>query len=550
VCNAKCGRLFRNRRAYAITERTLTNYSLQVAAIIFVLVAPLAFMIATAVDPIILDPSGVYLTDEGWYSKSSLLLARDGIIQRASDFDFFTSSLLHTIILSSGFFLFDSTLAVARFTAMLVYCAGLSAFLISASRSPYYKSCIGVVLLAIAVNIYSLTQGRLALTDTVATGFLLGSTACWIAYRGRKWAFILSLLLAAFTFFTKSSYLFFIVSITLLWLWSAYEEHRAGHRKTALVLAFATFMTLVVCAAFLVGVAKYYLEDYALFSKNFDRIISFTVRQIISRPARSLFNMLTSSGALALIVAAVAGIFVLWRADRAKLIGILSERATVACLLMVIVGTAQFGFSVYQPARYYLFTIAPITATAIALVWAAGGAVGRTRLSIGILMLAHVATQIVSLQIAANRRQDSIYASVTSTSLSDATKNFAAAIDQHVNRNSERIFLLGHGEAALLALADQRIRPLDFEGVGPLCSRVERWRPEFVLVSENGPTAKYFDEVTNCPEVRQLRPIASATPLGDYYKAGRLVLYDVTYNSAGLSMAPSGTALPEADHFP
>jgi hypothetical protein len=494
-----------------------------------VLAGPLALMIATALDPILVDPSGVYLTDEGWYSKSALLLARDGIIQRDSDFDFFTSTPLYTIILYSGFLIFDSTLPVARFAAMLVYSAGLSAFLVSIYRSQHYRISIGIIFFAIAINIYSLAQGRLALTDTVATGFALGSTACWIIYRGQKWAIILSLLLTASAFLTKSSYLYFIVSIAALWFWSAYDDYRAGYRKSALVLACATFLTLATCVSVSLGIAAYFSEDYALFSKNFNRLVGFNLKEIIYWQAKSLFNMLTSTGTLAVTMAAVAAIFVLWRSNRAKLIQLLSEKATLACLLMVTLGTIQFGFSTYQPARYYLFTIAPITATGIALAWAAGEASRRVRLWIGVLMVAHIAVQIVSLERAANRRQTPMYTSVTSTSLSDATKDLADAVVQHAGGDRSRIFILGHGEAALLALADQRIRPLDFEGVGPLCHRIELWHPEFLLVSENGPPSKYFNEVAECPEIKQLRPITSVLALGNYYNAGHLVLYTITY---------------------
>jgi hypothetical protein len=228
-------------------------------------------------------------------------------------------------------------------------------------------------------------------------------------------------------------------------------------------------------------------------------------------------------------MAAAIALIVLWFSDRVRLFRLFAERATLGALLMVALGTAQYGFSTYQPARYYLFTIAPITATAIALVWATAGVFGRARLAMGLLICAHILVQVTTLRQAADRRHTPIYTAITSRSLDEAMKGFADASIRNAPPNLDPIFIIGHGEAARLALANERIRPLDFRGVGPLCDRLRLWKPAFSLISEHGPQSRYHKTISDCPEIEHITPVASATIMDDFHQNGRITLYRLAY---------------------
>jgi hypothetical protein len=456
-------------------------------------------------------------------------LAREHIFQRNLDFDLFTNSPLHSIILYIGFLVFGSTISVARFTAMLVYSSGLIAFLLALLTSRPYRECLSVIVLALAINIYSLSQGRLALTDTVATGLALGSMACWIAYDRQNWIAVLSIVLGISCFLIKTSYLFFIICIISLWFWTAFTEQRDGIRGTPTTVLKTVIITISACTLLSITFASYYSEDHALFSFNFSRIVQADLRDLFLFQAKSQFNAIFRTGTLALTMAAGIAMVVLWFSDRDRLFRLLAERATLGALLMVVLGTAQYGFSTYQPARYYLFTIAPITATAIALVWATAGIFGRTRLAMGLLICAHVLVQVTALHQAADRRHTPIFTAITSRSLDEAMKGFADASIRNSDSNLDPIFIIGHGEAALLALENERIRPLDFRGVGPLCDRLRLWQPAFSLISEHGPESRYHERISHCPEIEHITPVASATIMNDFHKNGRTTLYKLAY---------------------
>lgn len=450
--------------------------------------------------------------DEGWYTKSAQLLARQGIWSQPLDLTAWTHNPSYSLLLAGVFRLVGRGLWVARLFS--VSWSALGAFWLY--RICRHGSPRAVALLACLALVASFTDfsiARLARPYAMGTALCLLSLWIWVQHGGsrgvRACAASLGVAFAATT--AKLFFAFGLVAVALLWVLEAGRHRRAGDRAEATRLVVSTGACLLVGLTFwlvLHAVARadweaYEAEALSRHRLGFDRFdpLGLALHEL----GAFFYTLAARTRAPLLVIPSAIGAIVLVsrrlrRAPPPQVDRPSGSRGTTALAVWAAAGVATIGLSDYQPRRFFVFAIPALAGIACTLVGPVLGARRWTR-GAAVLVAAHLAWQVPNYREFIDRpgRTDQV--------------RIAKAVARRVTRDGPET-LLGRLSASV-SLHDARIRPVEIgflEGQPyGLCDRLAHHRPGYLVVDGSDAVASRLE--TECPTlVRAVKVVGRYRP--------------------------------------
>lgn len=462
----------------------------------------------------IISNSGEFLTDEGWYTKSAQLHAKFGEWTSEHDMAWFSHTSLFSLVESVAFSLFGVGVRVARLVSVVASCVSLAAFyLMLRTIQPRAVALATCLIAAIALPCFA--YSRMALVEPLGIAASMTALAAWVRLPRGVPACGAGLLLAAAAYFVKVSFIFTFVALVLLSLGEAALLVRDRRRGAALaVLALAALVPAAAAAA-QAHVSALAPEQSATFVQWHvkSRVDELSFDSVVYSEAKVAFKLATTTGCLTLFVIGVLGTIALVIRDR-HLPGLPRTRTTWALLLWGLGGASFFGLFEYQPPRYLLFAVFPIVFIAVSVVRDLPPR-DRWCLRVMLLLAVHAGAQIPGYAAWLGRG---------SLASADAASRSAVA-KMDLTGAEGGVGVIG-GTASFLGLYDERIRPLDYRHEDELASRVQRWRPRYLVTF---PDAAQFI-VINCPGiVERIEEVSPLHYMDNYYTPQDVTLYRIHY---------------------
>ncbi len=474
--------------------------------------------------------SGSFITDEGWYNKSARSLALWGEWGHEMDRNIYTHTPLFALWMAGVFKVFGVSLEVARSASIGAFFLSLwILYLICRTRRGVETSL--ATCLVVSVTLHVVTFSRMAIVEPTGVAVSLAALFLWIKYPARPMVCVLSVALAACAMFLKVGFVFTPGVVGLLWLADAAGLTVMASRRQALRLILAIGVVGTTAVLAMLGVRAgagrdwYEMQDVAVYEQTSTVGLRDSLNYQVWSVEEFLFE---EPQRLVLLIAAgmmFAALLLPWTARDARRQA--SGRAWLAMALWAVAGFVLFSMFEYRMPRYYYYLIYPLAFLALE-----GSAAFFTRryrrlAAAGVLAL-HLVAQLPDWGRWLDRGP--------SSSQSDMARAVAARITGDATEDRPPV-LLGLN-AAVVALFDDRIRPLEWEFVEPeaLCRRVEWWRPPYFLA--------YVSQLPDalCPGIiRELRPLDYHTVMGRWYYDSDVVLTRVVYEGPGVSRGPRAT---------
>ena len=442
----------------------------------------------------------VYLTDEGLYLKPAIALAKTGTttVPRDANLTQFTTPV-HVWLTAKLLQIAGPHWTVTRWLSIFISGIGLISFW-SICRISMNASMAWLATLAAATNFMFFHSIRLATADP--TGLGLSLLAIWIWAANRKYALgvLLALCVGLAAAWAKPTYAPLLVAIGVTECAAIWADWRSGAKGDALrritVLGAGALLQSGLLAYNLSLVARTVVHTHP---KPAGFWVSFGtgVRQLLDS---FVFNMPILPMATAMLLVAVVGFF--WQ-NRERQKELLLDPVVILFLTWILFNTTFVGLFSLQAARYYFGAIFGWTYLAFRVA-AWNGSAYSLRYATA-LMLINLSAQIPFYNHWRLQRPHQSYVAISR----DVARRITEA-------NPGRVTLLGHGLSDWIELFDPRIQSLDFgyrglDAIDPLSSRVDYWRPQYILVNED-------DLWTNSDALEDLR--AKCAP---FWKEIRLV---------------------------
>lgn len=467
---------------------------------------------ALAQDPLLISPSGMYLTDEGWYNKAAKNLVTLGHADARQDFVPITHTFGFVLL---GRIIFDrfglSLLALRVFNLLF---SGAGTFFLCWNVTKRWGHRYAFFLcIALVSNLLLISLTRLALPDTTAFAFLTLAMALLIRTRspGRD---LCCLGLAIAMSFLKTSYLPVTLWFTLvIALGPAFLRKGPPSLQNKWRSALTLSLPLLILGLGYGWIHQSYLEAWAMFSE-------LNLRgRMVQDPLRWFMNLayaigadLWSTGSLGL---AILGFI---HARRLGFRTWLGMRTVQALLLLLGLNFLARSLIWYHPPRYGLVTAlavlcmslltlrasiitSPDQTTTLQRQWLGWGLFGQLPLCFA---LAHNG--------------------VSGDSIQRATKSIVKQIRAHPE---QPLVLYGSGTASLVSLSWPELKAVDIsDSPEEMCARVRHYGDGFLLVDDR--KQEQFGLLANlarCGGPVNLTPLTSALVLNNYYRQGPWRLY-------------------------
>lgn len=469
--------------------------------------------VALAKDPVLVSPSGMYLTDEGWYSKAAKNLIMLGHADASQDFVPITHTFGFVSLCRLLFEQFGLSLVVLRGFNLMISGVGLVFLCLSVQRQwgRRYAYLLGLALIA---NLLLISLTRMALPDTTAFALLTLAMASVISAKGRWSLELTGLGLAIAMSFVKTSYL----PVTL-WFAFLFAIHPAQLRHRPRPWWRRGLFPALALAGLGLGYAEIYRrypEAWAMFSQlNLQgRMVQDPLRWVMNL-AYAVGADLWSTGVLGL------GLFTLVEIRQLGFKAWFKDPKVRALLLLLGLNFSARSLIWYHPPRYGLITALGIILLSLSALEAAtarspqrGPKLRRHWLGWGLL-----GQLPLGLALAQN--------GFPGDSLHRATKNVIQKIHAHPHQPK---ILYGSGTASAVSLSFPKLRAVDIsDHPQDMCTRIERYGDGFLLVDDRKQEQfKLLATLDQCPDNITLRPLLQTTVLNNYYRQGPWRLYTLS----------------------
>ncbi len=421
----------------------------------------------------IVSDSHTFVTDEGWYNKSALLLERFDEWSNPGDFNHYTHTILYTVLMTGVLEIFGTSLVTLRAVSVVAFLISLAAFY-GLSRTVLPRRLALLAALAVSATMSVVTFSRMAIVEPVAVAPSLVALWLWVRRPQHPGWALVSLLLAAATVFLKVSFAFTLGTVALLVLGDAAWLARQGRRRQAIVLAVLTAAVLAATALGLKGVWSWAERDAELFQHKtaLAHVDDHSFTEMLVKEAWAIRHRSLDPDKVVPVatMAILLPILLLHRQRRGSLVHAFGQRATLAMLVWGASGFLQFSAIHGRFPRYYYFLTFPLVFLLLQVL----GAAARSRwLPISAVVLGlHLMVQLPQTARWLSRGADDSYA------------RLARGVVAQVEAGSEPPVLLIGPAAPFVAFFGGSIRPLslDFDfDPEDYCAVLERWQPDFII---------------------------------------------------------------------
>lgn len=466
-------------------------------------------------DPLLVSPSGLYLTDEGWYSKAGRHLALLAQVDGARDFVPITHTFGYSWLCVALFAAFGVGLLPLRLLSAGAT-IGAIAFL-SGKVKQRWGAWPGILVgLGLSGNLLVFSLSRLAIPDTLAFAILIIIFALLISPPRSAMTESITGLLSAVLALIKLSYL-----PVSLWCAAllAYPHLVARPRSTTglargLVLFLAPLLVIALCYAF---IHTSYPEAWAMFSNlNLrDRMVDGPIQWILNI-GYAIGADLWSTGALALAWFALQD-----RGRREE--SLLRDPVAQALLALVGLNLCARSLIWYHPPRYGLVTLLCVLLLSVRVLVRNSDEEGRPSLRAWLLCLAIGQLPLIATLGIHGYSKDS---------MQRASQKIHHAIEAS---NLPNKMIYGSGTASWLALLYPELRAVDISDHPPtMCERIENFGEGFLIIDQR--KQKDFQlkkNLESCRPALTLEPLWQGTVLNNYYKQGPIRLFQITRAAPG-----------------
>lgn len=467
-------------------------------------------------DPLLVSPSGMYLSDEGWYSKAATQLFYAGQIEQATDFVPITHTPGYTALQLALFELASPQLWLLRGLSLLSFLLGGLALFFRSERELGHSTGL-LFAFALLSNLLLCSLSVLAIPDSVAFG---GALLCLALLPTgdepslRDWLFVGGCgLLGAIKF----SYL-------PMALWAALVVGLRGQsllRRPSLSKKQLQLWLLLLCplalgAGIYLGARERWPQAWQAFTEL--NLEGRRVQKLWWVPLNAIAALgadLWSTGALGLAY------FVLRVQLKAE--GQPLRHPWVPPIF--VLATLNFGmraFISYHPPRYGLLTYLLILLLSLVVLPSAARRWGKTRAR-HYWLCAMLLGQLPNVAMLAwhGLSRNTLDSSVTA--IRRQIKGQSSGFDQAV-------VLYGSGSASLVALEAPWIRSVD---ISPdperMCERLARYGPGFLLLHDRkAKESQAIKHLQTCSPTISLEEIAAYEALNNYYSQGPLRLHRIS----------------------
>lgn len=465
-----------------------------------------------AQDPILVSPSGMYLTDEGWYSKAAQNLLRLGHADASADFVPITHTFGYVLVCKAIFDLSGPSLLALRTFNLLL--SGLGVFCLCWSLRARWGDHLAYCLcLGLLCNLLLISLTRLALPDTTAFALLTLALAAQIAAKQRTWLAIPAWSMALALSFIKTSYL----PVTLCLIALRAKAHLRPHQKG---LRAITFASLASCILPLVPLALGYAWIYLNYPSAWAMFSELNLQgRLVKDPLQWIMSLGYALGAD------------LW------------STGSLGFALMVLIHARNTGFGPFAriPAVQALGLVLGLNFLARSIIWYHPPRYGLVT-ALAILLLSLLSLQEQIAMRASDKKklttqwlgwgllgQIPLGVALMINGYSGNSMQLATeAIVQEVHARPHHPKLLyGSGSASFVSLFSSTLQALDIsDRAQSMCARVAHYGEGFLLVDDR--KERDFDllkTLKGCPEGMSTSLINSYPILNNYYDQGPWRLY-------------------------
>lgn len=467
-------------------------------------------------DPLLISPSGMYLSDEGWYSKAASQLFDGGQLDQDSDFVPITHTPGYTALQLLLFRLALPRLWLLRGLSLLALSLGGLALYRRIARELDRERAL-LFALAMLSNLLLCSLSVLAIPDSVAFGGTLLCLALLADPRApspRDWLFVGA---CGTLGSIKFSYL-------PLALWAALLialRSPQGPRRPSLTREQLGRGLLIVCplalgAAVYLGARETWPQAWQAFTEL--NLQGRRVQNLLLVPLNAIAALgadLWSTGALGLAY------FVARLCFKAKESPLRHPWAK-AIFVLAFLNLGMRAFISYHPPRYGLLTYLLVLLLSLVVLPSATQRWGKAAAR-KFWLYALLLGQLPNLAMLG-------WHGLSTDSLSPAVSSIRQEIEQRSSPSNNSIILYGSGSASLIALDAPRIRSVDISpDPARMCERFAHYGPGFLLLhdrkAEESQAAKHL---RGCSPQLSLREIGRYKVLNNYYSQGPLRLYQIS----------------------
>lgn len=423
----------------------------------------------------LVQQSMTFLTDEGWYTKSSQLHAKFGVWTNPDDLVWYSHNLLYTLIVAAAFDLWGASLEVARLVSVGSFVVAIGAFY-GICRAVQPRVIALTTCLLVSMTLHNVAYSRVALVEPVGTAFTLLAMCAWVRMPRGPLGAAATMVLAAGALLVKVSFVYTVIGAAVLCLGDAVVAWRAGTRARGAVIAAVTLALGAAAWGTHKSIVAWAGADGAFFETMHvtSRAKGLQILPAIQNELKMLLKLPYSTGAPTLTCSLGFGLVFLAIKRKLRLRVGGWSRATVACVIVGGAGCGFFGLMAYQPSRYFYFALFPLVFVTVMVCREVVGD-RNWRLTALFLLFVHTTVQFPGFHEWLRRSElDTAAASARRVAIKLRT----------LEPESKEIAVIG-GWASYVGLFSPEVRPLDFRARHRLRERLARWRPKYALVLES-----------------------------------------------------------------
>lgn len=461
-------------------------------------------------DPLLVSPSGLYLTDEGWYTKAAQNLLRWGQADAAQDFVPITHTWGYTWLSLQIFRVFGIALYPLRAFGVLV-CAASTGVLAWSLHQQWSPRAARMLSLALGCNLLLISLSRFAIPDSLAFGvltFLLAALVRRETYPVLDWV---AALLSVAAVLLKLSYL----PVTLWTATLLAFLHGQSYLNTRRSSTFARGIVLSVTPLVLTGTAYFlihraYPQAWAMFS-------DLNLRdRFVGGPGEWMANIFYAIGADLWSTGAMG--WIIFLILRARQSNALHWRQAPVLALLVLAGLnfAARSFIWYHPPRYGLLTYLVLALLSIyaAQPNALSQKIPRSWI---VCFMAGQLPQLIALCLNGYS--------------GDSMQRSAKAMIQLMQRSApEPTHIYGTGTASYFSLFAPQYRAVDISDErSTMCARLKVYGDGFLVVdTRKAQDFSILSIIPSCGSGLELTKIDEKIVLNNYYHQGPWTLYHLS----------------------
>jgi hypothetical protein len=458
---------------------------------------------------------GALYTDEGWYSYNAMMHTITGDWYVDGDYNAIVFRPTFHMFLILVFKALGLSLFSARFTVIL-----FSMLIISLSyllvRKYIDASAALVTALLLSINFTFFVYSRLALSEipTVSIGFLSIFIVSYFSDKKSPFVEVIASMTFFFALLTKSS----VIPLFLAFLYAIYVRH--AHLKKRIYAFLWVFATLSILLFLRRTLGRtFFPEDYVYFSSNVFTYAYYVSDSYIPRfnpdPLFVLYNLprtLWSGMPIDKLMYPLTITMMFF-----PIFLLISKKyrenpLVTLCFIWIFSYLATFSLSKYQPLRYYLTLITPVTILFSIIAVSLYHSLKPSRWS-------YLPIVVLSLIVFTNASSITSYLWHPNYSFLTMTQD----VQRRINQESHRKPLLLGNLANSISLATGIPSINEDIGTRDLRWKLSRYQPtHYVSLGVNNEVIDIVEESYT------LEKLATYDVFGNYYRGKRVHLYKLT----------------------